>query len=39
MIISAAIVQALESLDLQFPALDPAKKKQIAIIEKSLRQD
>jgi PPK2 family polyphosphate:nucleotide phosphotransferase len=39
MIISAAIVQAMESLDLQFPALDPAKKKQIAIIEKSLRQD
>lgn len=39
MIISAAIVQAMESLDLQFPPLDPAKKKQIAIIEKSLRQD
>jgi PPK2 family polyphosphate:nucleotide phosphotransferase len=36
LVVSAAIVDALESLDLNFPKVDAAKKKELAVVRKAL---
>jgi hypothetical protein len=38
LVIASAIVEALHGLDLQYPDVDKAKKKELAEIEESLKE-
>jgi hypothetical protein len=39
LVVASAIVQTLESLDLKFPAIDPAKRKELRAVRRALQKE